>query len=754
MADTDLVKPAARAPESPDTISEPSYGEKTESIIDVPFMAYWQILRRRKWTIACILLLVLAAVGITTLRQRPVYQAKAVIYIDRESPNIFTLRDLADYDPSDETYFESAYKLLQSRTLARRVIADLKLDQTVEFRVAKDDASSDAVSSFLAGLTITPIRGSRLVEIHFESYDRQLAARVANALAANFIDQNLEVKWTAAQKASGWLSHQLVGLKANLEKSEDGLQRYARENSILLIDEKQTMVGQKLKDVQDEYLRAEGERIHKESVYKRIQAKTADSVPGLLESSSYQQLTMKLADLKQQYAELSVSFSADYPKLKRLKAQIDDCERSIEKERNATAGRVADEYHAAVTRSDLLKHAVEAQTREYNDIAAKSVQYGILKREVDTNRQIYDGLLQRLKEAGVSAGMKATNIRVVDAAEVPRWPSTPRIPMNLLMGLLSGLGLGIGLALFQEYIDDAVNTPEEVQRYLNLPTLGVIPAAASNGSRGTDAAPYDSMALLEESYRCLRTSVLLSRSGHSPRVILVASGLPGEGKTTTVANFGIVLAQLGKRVLVLDADMRRPKLGSTLKMQALPRGLSTHLTGYSSLEESVVPTQVPNLSVMLCGPSAPNPAELLASSTFVKLLSEAREKFDYLVLDSPPVLRVADARILATQADAVMLVVHGGETSRKSVSQAKMELQRVNANVIGVVLNNVDLSKPGYYYEYSHYRDAYAYGVYGSDHGNGRSTPTKQGSSALIATLAPIAAQAPIAPADVVNPKC
>ena len=690
------------SPEVPATITVPAYTvQQQEEEETLPLLEYWRILRKCRWTVLSVLLLMVVTVMIGTLKQRPVYRAKAVLQIDRESQNILSFKDFfAEIAPHDGSYLETAYKVLRSRSLARRVIEKLKLDQIAEFHEKLSllqrvvswrpsfvrqrtpqgvelDPYTLLIGNFLDRLSVEPVRNSRLVKVSFDSYDSVLAARVVNTLASNYIEQNLEVKWEATEKASEWLSQQLVGLQGKLEQSEEELQGYAKENSILFIDEKQNMSGQKLQQLEEEYTRAEGERIQKESLYNQVRTYEDSSIPGMRENRLYQDLSVRLAELRRQYSELSATFTPEYPKVKRLKLQIDEIQRTMEQEQIALARRVRDNYLAAVHRERLLERAVAQQTRKFNQIAEKSIQYNILKREVETNRQLYDGLLQRLKEAGVSAGLRASNIRVVDAAEVPLRPARHRRLLNLALSLVLGLGLGIGLALFQEYVDNTLKTPDDVQRFLRLPALGVIPSARTNGQGrlpygygygyGTrkrlpspattparDGASFhpeligtDGNSPLSEAYRSLRTSMLLSTSGRPPRVVLITSAQPGEGKTTTVVNLAITLAQLGSQVLVVDSDMRKPRIGALLKLKPSPVGLSTYLTGQCKMDEAIVATQIPNLYTIPCGPTPPNPAELLSSSQLTELLNQAQEKFHYLLLDSPPVLHVADARILA-----------------------------------------------------------------------------------------------------------
>jgi capsular exopolysaccharide synthesis family protein len=742
-------------------INVASYAVGTEEAHALPLREYWDIIVRRRWTIVAVFLVVVVSAAIGTLKQRPMYRAKAIVQIDKENPNLLSFKDFIGIDSGDESYLETAYKNLTSETLARRVIDKLQLDKVPEFTAGSgkipagvnskdlndeiwvDPKMQRVIDTFFQRLTINPVRRSRWVEIMFDSYDPVLCARVVNALAANYVQLNLEAKWDATYKASDMISQQLIGLKVKLEKSEEELQRYAKQSSILLIDEKQSITSQKLKQLQEELTRAEADLFQKEAIYNRVKSGDVGAVPGMLDNKLYQELSARLVDLQRQYAELSAKFEPEYPRAVQVKKQMDELEAAMGRERVALARHVTDEHQSAQDRAKLLREAVVAQTREFNDIGEKSIQYNILKREVDTNRQLYEGLLQRLKEAGVSAGMKASNIRVVDKGKVPLKPTKPQIMLNMALALLAGLALGFSMAFLQEFLDDSLKTPDDVRRQIGLPTLGVIPSTVSKGRVGYGygysygygygygygsgavekqkqvggdggASEKEAVARLisphmnsaqSEAYRSLRTAILLSTPGKPPRVIVLTSAQPAEGKTKTAVNLSIILAQLGSRVLLVDSDMRRPRTATVLKLPASSTGLSTYLVGQSGFEESIVESHIPNLYVVPCGPIPPNPAELVASGMMKQLLAEAAAKFDYVILDSPPVLHVTDGRVLAAQADAVMLVVWGGVTSRTLVIQARDLLGQVNANMIGVVLNNVDLSASSYYgrYRYSRY---------------------------------------------------
>jgi len=548
---------------------------------DVPHLLdYWNVILKRRWVVLFCLLAVLTTVAIGTLKMKPVYEGRVLVEINPEQPNVLNFQEVAQLTSTDiESYRETQYKVLQSRTLAERVIDDLKLYHDPEFYksrwlfglVESDpekipsasdfgppdrsmDAYRNAVTHFLSSIDVSPVRRSNLVEVSFYSRDPELAARVANQLSSDYIDQNLQVKWDETIKASEWLSKQLVGLKANLEKSDDALQSYAQANSILFVEEKQNLVNARLKQLQEEYTKAQSTRFQKESLYSLVQSGRVQDLPGVLSNGLIQNLATRLADLEREYAQLTYTVKPEYPKALALKKQIDKMQASLDHEKKALAGNVVDEYRASVANEKMLAEAVEEQKKEVNDIAQKSIQYNILKREVDTNKQIYEALLQRLKEAKASAGLRASNIHIVDTAEVPKGPVKPRVLLNLVLGVILGLGVGIGLALFQEYLDNTLKTPDEVETLLRLPSLGVLPAFSWNGA---GKAADEELAIIDhgdesghasaiqtnpealEAYRSLRTSILLS-ANPVPKMLLITSALPGEGKTTITVNLGLL----------------------------------------------------------------------------------------------------------------------------------------------------------------------------------------------------------------------
>ena len=716
---------------------------------------YWRTIRKRQWTVLSIFLAAFTIAAIATWKQKPVYRAEALLEIQKENANIPTVQELFQLENVSDNYLETQYKVLQSETLARRVIDQLHLERDTEFNPPKDswlhakahaaprtpgsrvdpDVEQTVLREFKDRLSIEPVRRSRLVQISFESQDPQVAAQVVNALSNSYIQGNLESRWMAAQKASEWLSEQLQSFKAKLEKSEDDLQAYAQRNGLLFLEtqkgDTENIVNERLRELQDELTKAQAERYAKESVYRLTEAGDYSALPGVVDNKLMQELTARLADLERQKAALSPTFTDDYPKMKEIQSQIDEVTHRLDEERKRAAQEIVDDYLAATKREDLVRTAFEQQQNQANQVAERAVQYNILKREVDTNKQLYEGLLQRLKEAGVSAGMNASNINIVDAAVPPTRPVRPRPVLNLGLALLLGLGCGIGVAFLQEHLDNTLKNSEDIERVLRVPALALIPSreclsdenVGVHGLAARVVAYHDGNAIrkhdtktwiridgngtqhsaLSEAFRGLRTSVLLSSAGRPPRSLTFVSAEPGEGKTTVASNLSISLAQLGKRVLLVDGDMRRPCVHKLFNIEEREGGLVTFLTGEEGWSHLVRPTGVTNLDCLICGPVPPNPSELLSSDRMQQLIVETMREYQFVLIDAPPLLNVTDGRILATMVDGVVLVVRGGYTPQELAQQAQFHVRDVGARLIGVVLNDVDLRHHGYYQGYYHY---------------------------------------------------
>ena len=730
--------------------------------------AYGRILRKRLPTILIVFFLVFTVGLIATLKEKPIYRAQVLLEIQKENPDIPTIKDLYELESVSDSYLKTQYSILASESVARQVIDQLHLDTLPEFNrpkwwqlgkrlslPRKQTFALDPVRSgqdpevyqrvlerFQGRLTIDPVSRSRLVNVRFDSNDAQLSARIANTLAENYIDQNLDARWKATQKATDWLSQQLVGVKAKLEKSEEQLQDYAQRNGLVFRETdkgtSENVANERLQQLQEELTKAQAERYEKEAVYRLVQAGDYSSLPGVVENKLIQALSERLAELKRQFADLSTKFNPEYPRVKEIQSQINEIEATLKEERQRVADKIANEYLAAVRRESLVKQALDEQQKQVNLIAEKAVQYNILKREVDTNRQLYEGLLQRLKEAGVSASLKASNIRIVDSATPPARPAKPEIPLNLAVTTLLGLGLGISAAFLQERLDDTLKGADDVERLFGLPALALIPAvhhlngngpsvrrlldhskllrSRQNGTASNTCACWHRIdqggkrhAALVEAFRSLRDSVLLSTADHPPGSLLITSTQPGEGKTTVATNLAISLAQLGQRVLLVDADLRFPSLQRLFCIRE-NLGLVSYLTGQEDWRTAVCPSGSPGLDLLPCGPVPPNPAELLSSKSMGAFLGSAKSEYAFVILDSSPLLTLADSRILASLVDGVLLVAKSGATPREQIRQSQSGIRSAGANLIGVVLNNVTLHTNGYY----------GLGIYGSN-GNSHS---------------------------------
>jgi capsular exopolysaccharide synthesis family protein len=537
-------------------------------------------------------------------------------------------------------------------------------------------------------------------------------------LAASYIQQNLEARFVSTEQAKEWLTKQLEDLKAKVERADEDLQAFGSQHDIISLEEKENVTMQRLTELNEALTKAEAERMGKEALFKQTKARNFDSLPTILENKLVMDLKQTYIQLEAQYMKLSETFKPEYPEMVRIKSQMETVQNRLNGEINKIINGMNNDYESGLRRETLLRQAFEQQKVKAIEMKDKAIQYNILKREADTNRELYKGLLLRMKEAGVSAGITASNIQIVDQAELPTSPYKPNKRLNLLLAAVVGLFLGVGLAFFFEYLDNTVKTPEDVEQLIRLPSFGMVPEI-SNGRRrrlekGT-SCPVELIthghpkSMLSEAYRGIRTSILLSFSEKPPKKIAITSPNPSEGKTTTVINTAIALSQTGAQVLIIDADLRKPRLHKIFNHEN-GQGLSSFLSGHGDLESVVKKSEVPNLFYIPSGPIPPNPSELLGSNLFKNMLESLEARFDHILLDSPPVLGFADAVILSTSVNGVILTVLGGKTPRETLQRAKEVLQQVNTKIIGVVINRVDIRRSDYGYYYYRYHSYYGKG--------------------------------------------
>jgi succinoglycan biosynthesis transport protein ExoP len=712
-----------------------------------PILHYWQILRKRKWAILATFAIVFALSAIATLKATRLYQATSKVAIFPENPNVLGFKDMENNSPDFEyeATLETQVAILRSDALALKVIEAMRLYQDPRFTEVKQvspDSSmlgssmqpdpaqaAGLLGAFHGGLTVQLVPNTRLIQVSYTHPSPQFATEITNTLVKTFIEENFRTKYESVTQTSEWLSRELADLQLKVQTAEEKLVRYQKDHSILGVDEKQNIVTAKLDELNKELTAAQMDRIEKEADYKLAIAADPTSftkvTPEGKDVGLLGRLREKEAELDTQYAQATTQFGSGYPKVTELSNQLKQVREAIEAEKTKMRDRLRDEYLAALQREDLLASAFNQQKQEANHLNESAIEYTVLKRDAETNRQLYQDLLQKLKEAGVSAGLRSSNIRIVDIARTPTYPITPNVQRNLVFGLFLGLSLGIGLALVLESFDTTVRNMEELSAISTLPALGTIPLQLANNdalrkrltttSLGIEKAGLPALVTYErpkseaaEAYRALRTSILLSSFGAPPKVILVTSAMPQEGKTTISANSALVLAQRGSRVLLVDADLRRPGLEKLFGLR--PRGgLSTLISGSDKVEDVVLPLpEVPNLWILPAGPIPPQPAELLGSTVMKEHIARWRNEFDHVIIDTPPCLSVTDAVLLSPEADRVILVARAGQTTKPALRRACDLLLQVNARVMGIVLNAFNIhSAHGYYYYGGRYSNYY-----------------------------------------------
>lgn len=703
------------------------------------FGDYWRILQKRKWAVIVTVIVVLVVTALINLRTTPIYDATTRILISPQMSSPLNFKEnnnVSQATDDQQRDIDTKVKILQSDTTAELVIHRLNLDALPEFAgpaqtqssggiavsesPAQDSSRQEQLIHRLQGsLRVQQVPDTSLIEIRYSDSSSSLAAEIANAIAATFIEQNVKSRYDSTIQAADWLSKQLADLQIKMESSQAKLVQYQKEHNIVGTDDLQNLTMEKLNALNKELTGAQADRIQKESLYQIASGGNPDTLSEVLQDPILTGLRQKQTELQAQYALLSTQFGPGYPKVLEIKNQLDQVDKDYHEQIQNSVNRIKNDYQAAVNRENMLQAALAQQTSLADQLNESAIEYKVLKQEADSNRQLYDGLLQQLKEASLAAGLDSSNIRVVDRARVPLHPASPNIPRSMEFALLIGLVGGVAIAFGLEAVDTTVRTPDQAESISGLPTLGVIPlqpafdglvpsiakAHLLKKVPGNSTGPRPLISYLEpqseiaEAYRALRTSILLSSASHPPRSILVTSSVPQDGKTMTCLNIAIVLAQQGKRVLLLDADMRRPNIHKAFGLKGQV-GLSNVLTGGAKLNDAVQATIQPNLVVVPAGPIPPHPAELLSSSLMEDLLKKWRDEYDHVIIDSPPVISVTDPVLLSVQTDAVLLIVRSGQTTAAHVRRTRNLLQSVNAGLLGIVVNAADLTSPDYYYYY------------------------------------------------------
>jgi capsular exopolysaccharide synthesis family protein len=741
---------------------------------EVHLRDYLNVILKRRSIVLIFLVSVVITTLILTFMMIPLYKSTAVVKIESESPNVLAFKDVQGIN-SGPDYYQTQYEILKSQSLAERVIRNLGLDKNKDFVPAKsiltkakkiifdntigllsklysslivssntlkkmpnknvssaeNEIPNYLTASLIERLEITPVKNSQMVKVSFISHNPEISMNVTNAVAQTFIEFDLESKVGTSKDARVFLEKQIEIMKKKVEESEKRLNVYASKNEIVFDRSDQNLITQKLSDLSAALNSVTTERMQKEGLYREVRESGANN-PIILGNSLILGLKKDLSSLEAEYNNLLKIYTPDYPKMKSLKSQMDSMQRRIEQETVKIIDSVQSDYKASLKKEENLLKAQNAQKQKalsFRDVVAG---YEVLKREVDANKELYNALLKRSNEVGVSAMSSATNIQILDKAVYPRVPYKPNIILNFLLSVAFGLFGGIGLAFLAEYFDSSVKLTDDIERKLNLPMLGMIPDFAIVKQR-TRFQVLDKISLrkktnfsdlpmlsdpqkdgpVAEAFRSIGAFILLSSASTPPKTILVTGPREKVGKTTVCMNIARTLSEsLGNGILI-DADLRAPKIHRFFNMDN-SIGLSTFLSGNIDFDNTdgllIKSASEKRLSIMTSGPIPPNPAELLGSTRMQDLIYALQSAFEFILIDSPPVMGLPDAIYLSKIVDGTVLVIEANETTRNELREIRKVFRNINAKVLGVILNRVkkdDLQYGSYNYYHSSYYSSY-----------------------------------------------
>lgn len=709
---------------------------------------FFHILAKRKWWIVGSVAAAMAVTLLVILIMTPVYKSSTVLQItqDPSGPQIGESDNLSllKANPEASQFQETQYKILTSRGVAARVIEALHLQDTKEFQTIVADnpgASPEKINSmmidlFLDKLVVTPIKDTYLVEVAFKSQDRKLAKRVTDAVAREYMQLVIDSRTQSFVLVKEWLGKQLQQMADKVQASQKKLFEFGQKHDFYALEDKDNVIIQKYIELSGLLTKAQSERMAKEALYRQIKEQGPDA-PLVTNNPLIMNLRQELAAQNAKVSGLTRTLLPGHPEMQTERASLSELRGRLRGEVRRLQKTIKADYEAAVKAENLLTEALRDQKSKLSKLQHNLVDFQILKRDAQTSEKLYKALLERMGETTVASTMVAGNVAVIDPPETPYEPYFPKPPVFFLLSGVLGLFLGVGLAFFAEYLDTSIKTTEEVERVVQLPSLGMVPLYLHGRKKVADRdltgrfqswLPWvnnrhtpvplrelDLMMLkhprsaMSEAIRHLRTSLMLSVSEGPPEVIVVTSPHPREGKSTIAVNLAIALAQDGRRVAILDCDLRKPRLHEVFQVDNYP-GLASYLSGHCSMAEILQPTEVDNLVFIPAGPAPPNPAELLNSQAYNNLLQQLRRDFQHLIIDTPPTLGFADARVLALQADGVLLVAKHQTTSKEAGRLARQHFSQINAKMLGMVLNQVgtrDLRRYAHYHKFydSYYAD-------------------------------------------------
>lgn len=698
-------------------------GEAIPAKSGIDLAGYWRLVLKHKIIIGLILVTALVLGVVVTLLMTPIYTSSSTLQIDREAARVLNVDDAQPREAmiQGEEFFQTQYGLLRSRSLAERVSESLGLTRSNAFletmgveppsstlpaEALRTERRERVLKALEDNLSVSPVRGSRLVIVSFSSPDRNLSARVTTSFAENFIQSNLDRKFQSSVYARRFLEDRIEQTRARLEDAERQLVTYAVQQQIINVNdsrapgENQSLAASDLVAINAALSEATAKRVTAEANWRQARTATNSALNGVLNNPTAQRLSEESARLKAQYEQKLTIYKPDFPEMEQLSAQIREIDLQISGIGVGVKNSIRNEYEAAVREEVALRRRVDALKVDVLDLRDRSIQYNILQRELDTSRTLYDGLLQRYKEVGVTGGITTNNVSIVDNAEPAQEPSSPRLLLNMAIATLLGLGLGFVTVFVMEALDESIANPDDVESKLHIPVLGTVPKLDKNMSPATALA--DSRSPFAEAYQSLRTALAFSTPDGPPRSLLVTSSRPGEGKSTTAKAIAQTMAGVGKKVLLVDGDLRNPSMHRSMGVDN-DRGMSNLLSGSITLEDIVFNTDIPNLSFIPCGPLPPNPAELWGSDRVRRFIDDALTRYDHVIIDGPPVLGFADAPLIAASVTGVAFVVESQGTRRGQARGAMRRLQMGSVHILGVVLTKFNTKAASYgSYDYSY----------------------------------------------------
>jgi len=698
------------APAELNILPWPEYDEMSVTREYVSLAAYWYILFRQRWLIAAVTLTLTLLVAVVSFVMTPVYKATARVEVEPETPQLESSTDPYHKADADDIFLQTQIQVLESETLAWQTIEQLNLATKLGVALPDNPTKQDIdkhkvelIQAFEDSLKVETIPKTRMLSVGFESRDPQLAAQVATGLVQGYLDYNFRVKDEAIRR-SGWMEKQLAELKDNVEKSHQAVVTYEQQNQIANSGDKQNVLEQMLADRSRDLTNAQSDRIQKEALYRQAVVNRSH-LATLVHDDLLEKLEETGAELKQQHTEAVAKYGPNFPSAKRLQLELDENQQQIQNEQNRVINRMSNDYKAAAHREQLTLAGVSSQKEQVGKLSQLLIQDNILRHEFDTNQQLYDSLLHRMKDATVSAALRSTNIHLVDNALTPIKRIRPRRLLNVVLALWAGLILGVIGAFAREAVSSSIKTAEEAEALMGMPALGIIPfehrpwyktralSRKNGGDRLALSLTKHPTSSLAEAFRALGTFVSMPSS--SVKTLLITSSHAGEGKTTTALNLAQALAQRKGPVLLMDCDLRKGGVARALGIEN-NEGVSTILSGERNVSEVLRNCLQKNLWVLTSGPVPSNPVGLLAGPNMAPLLKSLSSFFECIIIDSPPVLAVTDAAILASAVDGVLLVAASDTTPRGGLVRARRVLVTAGARILGMSLNKLDPRRPGY----------------------------------------------------------